>query len=139
MLFDIENGATVLGQNVSDFFVGNFCGNLNGQIGVSKDDNCGGTFGGEFSCAEMEVDSSSISSSMYGLLSVNRIVPDNIFPGEEERVLIDTGPDITKNLPATNDQFSNLTCKDVLDNYQQVGMDVELPSTNIPPTLDSLL
>lgn len=139
ILFNTENGLT-LGPKVANFIVGDWGGNLNGQIGGNKDGNCGERAGGEFSCIEMEIDTSPICSPASGLLSVDKIASEDIFTEKEERVLIDTGPDITKNLPSTDDQFSNLNSfgEDLLDNCHQGTMDVESQSTNIPPsTVDS--
>ncbi|KAH7863151.1 hypothetical protein Vadar_013990 [Vaccinium darrowii] len=80
---------------------GDLCGNLVDQQESDKG-ICGGRNGTEASCCEMEIDPSS------GLFSVDGVVSVNALAENGERVLIDAGPDIIKNLASTDDSFANL-------------------------------
>ncbi|KAG5538699.1 hypothetical protein RHGRI_019310 [Rhododendron griersonianum] len=82
--------------------LGDMCGNLVDQQD-SENGICDERNGTKTSCCEMEVD---LVSSV--LFSVDGVVSANAFTGNGERVLIDTGPDIIKNLASTGNSFANV-------------------------------
>lgn len=78
---------------------------------------------------EMEVDR--VSS---GVSSIDGVVSTNTFSGNGERVLIDTGPDIIKNLASTGNSFANLNGSE--DDIFEKGscenaMDIDLQSVPV--------
>ncbi|KAM7494709.1 hypothetical protein LguiB_029318 [Lonicera macranthoides] len=83
-------------------------GELSGDFVASENGTCGERGEGEISCAEMEADPPSIYTSGSGLFAGEEIVSKDIFMQNGSRELFDTGPDIIKNLPSTDDSFKNL-------------------------------
>ncbi|KAI8028329.1 hypothetical protein LOK49_LG02G00805 [Camellia lanceoleosa] len=121
-----ENGSAI-GQKVPECIMGDLGGALLDQV-ASENGICSERDGVEVSCAEMEVDPASLCTPSSGLFSV---ATEN-----GERVLIDAGPDITKNLPSTDDSFTSLNGfeDDILDKDSgEIAMDME---PQFVPTLE---
>ncbi|XP_052194474.1 uncharacterized protein LOC127802608 isoform X2 [Diospyros lotus] len=133
-----KNGSTD-GQIALDCITGDLVSNLFDQL-ASENGICGERNGTDISSAEMEVDPASICTSSSGLFSVDGVAPTNLFAENGERMLVDAGPDITKNLPSTDDSFTNLNGfeDDILDKDScESAMDMESEITPILPKINS--
>lgn len=106
-------------------------GELSGDFVANENGTCGERGEGEISCAEMEADPPSICTSGSGLFAGDGTVSKAIFMENGGRELINTGPDITKDLPSTDDSFKNLNGfeEDILEkDCHESMMDVDSES-----------
>ncbi|KAB1225218.1 hypothetical protein CJ030_MR1G025749 [Morella rubra] len=122
------------------------CGDINGVHGSIKGDGsgelidmvgcgngiCAGSAREEISCADMDVEPSSICISPPGLYSVDEVVASNVFSENGDRVLTNTG----SNNVSSKDAFiegTGFQAENLNKDFHETMMDVEPSSIDVAP------